>query len=121
MKIHEEYSNVNIDTFIHSKFSRKDASPSPTIKKYLQLETKIPLPKFYGDVRTSSRFRNDFVNMVMPSIDKQCLSKDIEKSIASCEDDIEKILQGLDDKYADPGNVIDSIINEIRRFKGIKG
>ena len=31
MKIHEEYSNVNkaIDTFIHSKSSRKDASPSP--------------------------------------------------------------------------------------------
>ena len=46
------------------------------------------------------------------------MSKDIEKSIASCEDDIEKILQCLDDKYADPGKVIDSIINEIRRFKG---
>ena len=66
--------------------------------------------------------------MVMPSIDKrqasfvlrQCLSKDIEKSIASC-DDIENILQRLDDRYVDPGTVIDSIINEIRRFKGIDG
>ena len=131
-KISEEYTCLNrdIDQLVYKLTQVKIPSPpvAPVSQKNLQLE-KIPLPSFDGDIRQYSRFRNDFVEMVMPTVGskkqaafviRQCLSKSIINSIASCEDDVDKILQRLDDKYADPGKITDSIINDIRKFRSIE-
>ena len=97
-----------------------------TNRNNLLLE-KIPLPKFEGDIRLYSRFRTDFMEMVIPNVEKkqasfvlrQCLSQPIVKSISSCGDDVKEIIKRLDDKFADPGKITDSIINDVKKFRVI--
>ena len=129
----DEYSRLNkhIDEF-NRKHVHEIKHPlpptTPIVSHKNLLLQKIPLPKFEGDIRLYSRFRTDFMKMVLPNIDKkqasfvlrQCLSQSIVKSIASCEDNVDEIIKRLDDKFADPGKITDSIINDIRKFRVIE-
>ena len=124
-KLIKELSVVNklVDDHIQATRINSDS----TIRKSLQLE-KFPLPKFEGDIRSYPTFRRDFVEMILPIIDKKqssfvlrkCLSKDIEKCIASCEEDVDVILRRLDDKYGDPSRLTDTVINDIKKFRCIE-
>ena len=128
----DEYSSINKDidkTIFQDKKPAQPAPSSSTVSPKNLLLEKSPLPCFDGDIRLYSRFRNDFVEMVMPTVRskkqaafvlRQCLSKSIIKSVASCEDDVDVILQRLDDKYADPGKITDAVINDIRKFRSIE-
>ena len=130
----DEYSSINkeIDKINVQRSEKKPVQLNPSLstisQKNLPLE-KIPLPCFDGEIRLYSRFRNDFIAMVLTTVRnkkqaafvlRQCLSKSIIKSVASCEDDVNVILQRLDDKYADPGKITDAIISDIRKFRSIE-
>ena len=120
------YSKVNdvIDEYINTLNSSKKVH-LPRI----QLE-KIPLPKFNGDVRSYPRFKKDFTELIMPTLDnndkeasfvlRQCLHKDIIRYFDSCGDDVKLLLRRLDEKYGDPSKVTDVIINDIKKFKFIE-
>ena len=98
-------------------------SKEPAVKN-IQLE-KIPLPRFDGDIRSYPRFRRDFVELVMPTLNdkqasfmlRQCLDKSIVQYFNSCEENVYVLLERLDEKFGDPSKVTDVIINDIRNFK----
>ena len=114
-----EYSEINclIDSYAATA---KASNP----KSNIQLQ-KIPLPKFEGDIRTYPRFRRDFVELVMPTLEikqasfvlRQCLDKSIVRHLNSCEDDVHSLLKRLDEKFGEPGKLTDVIINDIKNFK----
>ena len=66
MKLVSEFSKMNciIDSYIATAniFTPKSSTN-------IQLQ-KIPLPKFEGDIRTYPRFRRDFVELVMPTLNE---------------------------------------------------
>ena len=86
---------------------------------------KLPLPVFDGNIRNYARFRNDFKELVLPSIPSQkaayalrkCLPSSIQLVLGSCEDDINVMFERLDKRYADPGKIVDTIISEIKGFR----
>ena len=86
---------------------------------------KLPLPVFDGNIRNYARFRNDFKELVLPSIPSQkaayalrkCLPSSIQLVLGSCEDDINVMFERLDKRYADSGKIVDTIISEIKGFR----
>ena len=103
----KQYSTVNdaIDKYINVIKAPKRAD-LPKI----HLE-KIPLPKFDGDIRSYPRFRQDFTELIMPTLGdkfkeasfvlRQCLHKDIVRYFESCGDDANLLIRRLDEKYGD--------------------
>ena len=120
----ENYSKLNdtIDVYVKKlAFSKRYDMPK------IQLE-KIPLPKFNGDIRSYPRFKRDFVELVMPTLNnkeasfvlRQCLNKDLNRYFESCGDDVDLLLKRLDEKFGDPSKMTDVIINDIKKFKSIE-
>ena len=122
--------NCEIDSYVmkaDEMISADSHKPENSGKKLL-LE-KLPLPKFKGDIQAYPRFRRDFVEIVLPTLDKrhapfvlrQCLSSTILRHLNANEDDINKLLERLDEKYGDPGKLTDVIVNGIKSFKVTAG
>ena len=81
---------------------------------------KMPLPKFYGEVRYHPRFKRDFYELVVPNLSnresafalRQCLGKEVDNILGSGDCDVEQMFKRLDEKDGDPGKMTDSIICE---------
>ena len=89
---------------------------------------KVKLPTFDGNLRNYARFKSDFQKQVQPNLSKDaapytlrsCLAKEPLNVVKSVDDDLEKMWERLDEKYADPAKITDVIINTIQNFKTIK-
>ena len=86
---------------------------------------KMPLPKFDGNSRHYPRFLKDFTELVLPNIDtresaytlRQCLTKEVNDKLGSCDDDCDNMLKRLDVKYGDPSKIMESIVSDVHKFK----
>lgn len=93
----------------------------------LRLE-KLKMPTFDGDIRQYPRFKKDFEQQVLPGLPKgsapyalrSCLGKEPLRVVRSVDDDIEKMLKRLDEKYGDPAKLADVVIDSIKVVKVIK-
>ena len=93
----------------------------------LRLE-KLKMPTFDGDIRQYPRFKKDFEQQVLPGLPKEsapyalrsCLGREPLSTVRSVEDDIEKMLKRLDEKYGDPAKIADVVIEIIKEVKVIK-
>ena len=123
LSTYQEFSNINskVDKYIVNKKVIYDRKSYETNFK---LE-RLPLPFFNGKIRNYSRFRTDFTDFVRPYLSPQraayalrrCLHSDVQDFLGSCENDVDKMLERLDRKYADPGKIVKCIVFEIRKFR----
>ena len=89
---------------------------------------KIPLPKFDGNIRNYPRFIKDFKTLVLPNLSteqaaftlRQCLSANVQNHLAACDDDLHEMISRLNQKFANPAKLVDSIISEIQKFRKIE-
>ena len=88
---------------------------------------KMPLPKFDGAIREYPQFKRDFHELVLPSVSRkesaytlrQCLTREVNQYLGSCNNDVTLMFERLELKYGDPSKIVDSILNEIIKFKKI--
>ena len=114
--MYQEFSVINskVDMYIVSAKAIHDRKSNETNFK---LE-RLPLPFINGNIRDFSRFWTDFTDFVRPYLSPQraayalrrCLHFDVQDFLGSCENDIDKMLERLDRKYADPGKIVESIV-----------
>ncbi len=95
-----------------------------TKKSSFRME-KALLPKFDGKIREYPQFRKDFKDLVLPSVStkesaftlRQCLSREVNDYLGSCNTDITAMLERLDLKYGDSSKLVDSILSDLQKFK----
>ena len=89
---------------------------------------KMPLPRFDGQIRQYPQFKKDFRELVLPSVStpessytlRQCLSREVNDYLGSCNEDVELMFKRLDLKYGDPSKIVDSILTDLHRFKKLE-
>ena len=80
----------------------------------------IEPPKFGGDIRQYQTFRSKDEKTMTANYGKnafalkQCLSDDALSVVHGVEDDYEEMFRRLDQKYADPVRLTDTVINQLR-------
>ena len=87
---------------------------------------KQGLPNFNGNVRNYMRFVKYFETLVLPSVApeqttfalRQCLSPDVKTYLGN-DDDISNMLNTLEQRYGDPGKLVESFVEEVQRFRNI--
>ena len=50
---------------------------------------------------------------------RQCLSENVQNELADCDDDLDEMISRLDEKFANPAKLVDSIISEVQKFRRI--
>jgi len=121
--VQQTYSRVNFE--IERRISKNKELKEK--KSSVRLE-KTKLPTFDGNLRNYARFKSDFQRQVQPYLSKEaapytlrsCLGKEPLKLVKSVDDDLDMMWKYLDEKYADPTRVVDTIMNAIHVFKPIK-
>ena len=110
-----------------SRIGPKDDKVAKRETSNLQLG-KIKLPRFEGEIRAYSQFKQDFEKQIMPHLQSDnvsyvlrlCLGSDPATIVKSIDDDISEMWKRLDEKYGDPAKVADVIIDGIRRTRIIR-
>ncbi|KAJ8049254.1 hypothetical protein HOLleu_01926 [Holothuria leucospilota] len=96
-------------------------------KPSLQLK-KMEMPKFSGDVKLYSRFKEDFNKFVKPATHtdqlaftlRQCLSGEPLRVVVPAEDDVNKIWQRLDERYGTRSKLVDVVIGDLVKHRVVK-
>ena len=110
--------NTSIDRYTTS-YKEKTAKRNTPFRM-----EKMLLPKFDANSRHYPRFLKDFMELVLPNIDtresaytlRQCLSKEVNDKLGSCDDDCDNMLKWLDVKYGDPSKIMESIVSDVQKF-----
>ena len=117
-KIVVSYANVE-----EAKGTKQESIASAS---FLQLE-KVRMPHFDGKLHEYPQFKRDFQKHVMTQTRKSdddvlrtCLDGEPARLVKRVDDDIDWMWQRLDEKYGDPAQVADVIIDEIQRFKMLR-
>ena len=111
--------NMSIDRYT-SSYKEKTAKRNTPFRM-----EKMLLPKFDGNSRHYPRFLKDFTELVLPNIDtresaytlRQCLTKEVNDKLGSCDDDCDNMLKRLDVIYGDPSKIMESIVSDVHKFK----
>ncbi|KAJ8033781.1 hypothetical protein HOLleu_24140 [Holothuria leucospilota] len=96
-------------------------------KSYTELK-KMEMPKFSGDVKLCSRFKEDFNKFVKPATHtdqlaftlRQCLSGEPLRVVVPAEDDVNKIWQRLDERYGTRSKLVDVVIGDLVKHRVVK-
>ena len=111
--------NTSIDRYTTS-YKEKTAKRNTPFRM-----EKMPLPKFDGHSRHYPSFLKDFRELVLPNVDtresaytlRQCLTKEVNDKLGSCDDDCGNMLKRLDVKYGYPSKIMESIVSDVHKFK----
>ena len=87
--------------------------------------SRVELPRFSGRLREYPRFKSDFKTQVLPNISKEsaaytlrtCLSKRAQDVVRVIDDDLDEMWLRLDEEFGDPSQMVDLIMNDIKRFR----
>ena len=119
---YDEFMKItsSVDIYINKiKMSKNNMAQNIRVKK-------LRSPNFNGNVRNYMRFIKDFENLVLPSVApeqsafalRQCLSPDVKTYLGN-DDDISSMLKTLEQRYGDPGKLVESVVEEVQRFRKI--
>ena len=109
---------------VHKYLKPKAEMAKREVSSGLKL-SRVELPRFSGRLRDYPRFKSDFKTQVLPNISKDsaaytlrtCLSKRAQDVVRVIDDDLEEMWLRLDEEYGDPSQMVDLIMNEIKRFR----
>ena len=82
-------------------------------------------PRFSGDIRQYSSFRQDFNRLMTSHYGKDayalrsCLSGSALNAVKGVEDDFDEMFHRLDNMYGDPRKFVDSVVQELKTLKPI--
>ena len=115
---------VKMNNTIDSYVNEVKLNNSKTVQK-INIK-KLGLPSFNGNVRDYMRFIKDFKTLVLPSVSpeqsafalRQCLTSCVKTYLGN-DDDINSMLKTLDQRYGDPGKLVESVVGDVQRFKKI--
>ena len=100
---------------------------SENSSKSSQIHVKaLEAPRFTGNIREYSNFKQDFGRLMVKSYGKDsyalrsCLHGSALDVVKGVEDDYDKMFQRLDSVYGDPRKFVDTIVNEIKSIKPIQ-
>ena len=90
----------------------------------IQLE-RMKFEQFDGSIRKYPQFKNEFQTYVKPLINssqlpfvlRSYLSREVKEEVENVEDNYETLWERLDEKYGDRGQLIDSIMADIKNLK----
>ena len=96
-----------------------DNSPSSTVRV-----EKLRFQTLDGDIRKYPKFKAEFRKYIHPLckpdkiafILRSYLIDEISEEVDSLGDDIDQIWKRLDEKYGDPGKLVDAIMSEIKQM-----
>ena len=116
--------NIQVDKIIESKGKGKDLA-SDYKQNMFKLE-RMKLPSFNGSLRDYPRFINDFKEYIIPRLkeDKSaayvlrtCLSGKALEVVRNVDDNLEKMLERLHEKFGQKSKLTDLLMNEIKQLK----
>ena len=121
-KFHTNFRRLNtmVDNYLSAEYKKVSSCAKFVMEK-------MPLPKFYGNVRNYLRFIKDFTTLVLPNLSseeaaftlQQCLSGNVQNELAACDHDLDEMISRLDEKFVNPAKLVDSIISEVQKFRRI--